>query len=446
MPAHAEGTVAAPTADPRDGLPCGIAVADRAGLITYANAWLRERFGVEPVGRPFAELLTRPGRVYLNTHLRPLLHYNREADGVSLRLAADAGAVPVFVSARRDEAWNVDYVLYPAGERFNFERELVARRREAEELASLMLASPDAVYAVDADMHFVSWNPAAERLFGHAEDEVKGQPLVDFFSSGDGEDKRRSFARVVASTEPVVFETEHSAGDGTAIPVEVSAVATRDATGEVTGAICVARDVRSRRRTQAQLDALAEEVAHRSKNMLSVVQVIANQTRRHSREADFVETFERRLDSLVRNNALLVRERFEPVALHDLVRSQLEHLGAAADDERFDIRGPALRVRPKAAEAIAMALFELATNAAKYGALSVPGGRVALDWSLDGDVIVLRWCERGGPAAVEPAKSGFGSAVTGRILEASAGGTVERDYAPAGLTWRFAAPSTILAA
>lgn len=428
-----------------DRLPCGIVSTDRLGTVTHANRWTRDRLARDPVGHPFAELLTRPGRIYLDTHLRPLLHVGGEANGVSLRMAAVPEPMPVFVSARRDADWNVDYVLYPAGERFDFERELVARRREAEELASLLQASPDPIYSVDAAMRLKGWNPSAERLFGYSSEEALGSPLPAILA-GNAMEKQRIFEELASRTGPMVFETEHRAKDGTVVPIECNAVAQRDGNGNLTGAVCVARDVRTRRRTQAQLEALAEEVAHRSKNMLSVVQVIASQTRRHSLPEDFVESFERRLDSLVSNNALLVRSRFEPVDMRELVASQLQHLGFG-DGGRFRLTGPQVAVRPKAAEAIAMALFELSTNAAKYGALSTPEGTIRLSWSLEGNEMMLRWRERDGPHVEPPSRTGFGSAVTGRILESATGGRVERRYEPNGLDWSLAASAAnVLAA
>ena len=424
--------------DPREHrLPCGIVTADRLGMVTYANRWVLDRWTHDPVGRPFAELLTRSDRAYLDAHLRPLLHEGGEAAGVSLRMATRPEPIPVFVSARRDADWNVDYVLYPAGERIDFERELVAKRREAEELASLLVASPDPIYSVDAQMCFTGWNPTAERLFGYSQEEAIGSPLPEILA-GDMAQKQGVFQELAARTGPLVFETEHLAKDGTVVPVECNAVAQRDEAGNLVGAVCVARDVRMRRRTQAQLEALAEEVAHRSKNMLSVVQVIASQTRRHSRPEDFIESFAQRLNSLVSNNALLVRSRFEPVAMRDLVASQLHHLDF---EDRFGISGPEIAVRAKAAEAIAMALFELATNAAKYGALSSPDGRVSLDWWIERDDLVVRWRERGGPPVVAPTREGFGSAVTGRIVESATEGQVERRYTPDGLDWRLVAPT-----
>ena len=428
--------------DPREHLPCGLATLSGEGRVLYANALVRGWAERDPRGEPFVRLLTRPSHVYYESQVLIALHVTGKVESLSMRMRGPDGPVPVFTSGTRDAAsGTIELVLYPAGERFGFERELIRRRREAEALGSVMLASPDPIYSVDAQLRVASWNPAAEDMLGYSAEEALGHDLAALLAPDRVGETQRLYDITIGSDRPVVVETELVAKSGESIPVEANTTAIRDETGGPTGAVGVVRDIRARRRTQAQLDALAEEVAHRSKNMLSVVQVIARQTRRRS-SGSFEETFERRLDNLVHNNALLVTHKFEPVDARKLIESQIAHLGLA--DGRFRLDGPPLAVRSKAAEAISMALFELATNAAKYGPLQTPEGGVAVTWGTEGGVdaerFILDWHETGGPPVEEPSQTGFGSILTGRVLEAAVQGTVERSYAPEGLRWRLDAP------
>src|SRR5262249_25264407 len=108
---------------------------------------------------------------------------------------------------------------------------------------------------------------------------------------------------------------------------------------------------------------------------------------------------------------------------------------------RIAVHGPKLRLTPASAQAIGLALHELATNAGKYGALSTAAGRVDISWRIDGDTFAMSWTEREGPLVSAPQKRGFGSIVMKAMAERSVGGTVDLDFAPSGLTWRLSCPT-----
>ncbi|MFC3229218.1 sensor histidine kinase [Marinibaculum pumilum] len=202
-------------------------------------------------------------------------------------------------------------------------------------------------------------------------------------------------------------------------------------------------DISDRKRQEKHDDMLMREINHRSKNMLALVQAIARQTA-SSGSADFPERFGARVQALAAAQDLLFRNAWKTVPLADLIRSQLGHFIDLAG-ERIATAGPPLAVTPDAAQALGMALHELATNAAKYGALSTQDGRVAIRWSVETEGEAARfslsWLERDGPPVARPERTGFGSVVTTRLLKAGTGGDVSVDYAVTGLAWRLTCPA-----
>ncbi|TNC72018.1 sensor histidine kinase [Rubellimicrobium roseum] len=199
-------------------------------------------------------------------------------------------------------------------------------------------------------------------------------------------------------------------------------------------------------RTEAETELLLREMSHRSKNLLSVVQAVARQTARRSNPERFADLFFLRLAALSASHDLLVRGDWRHVDLRSLVLSQLAHFADLAGN-RVTLAGPPLRLTPGAAQAVGMALHELATNAGKYGALSDGQGHVHVGWSVDGEgegegaVVRLRWIERDGPPVAAPTRTGFGTVVMVRMAEASVDGSVRLDHAPEGVTWELVAPA-----
>jgi two-component sensor histidine kinase len=201
-------------------------------------------------------------------------------------------------------------------------------------------------------------------------------------------------------------------------------------------------DVTDRKAAEDHIQFLMREISHRSKNLLSVVQAIASQTGRAAGTIDeFQVRFSRRLQGLAASHDLLVHQNWEGATLSDLVRGQVAPF-VEAGNTRLDVAGPDVFLRPEAAEALGLALHELATNAVKYGSLSAPTGRVAVCWVLEnmGTTLRLSWVERGGPPVTAPAHKGFGHVVFERIITRSLGGKVAMDFAPDGLIWDLTIP------
>jgi two-component sensor histidine kinase len=195
------------------------------------------------------------------------------------------------------------------------------------------------------------------------------------------------------------------------------------------------QDITERKEREEKEQLLMREINHRAKNMLSVVDAIAHQTATKSPE-DFIERFSERIQALSANQDLLVRNEWNGVEIADLVRAQLAHF-ADLIGSRIAMHGPSLRLNPASAQAIGLALHELATNAGKYGALSTDAGRVDVSWGTDGDTLTMSWTEREGPSVSAPQRRGFGTIVMEAMAERSVDGKVDLDYAPSGLSWRL---------
>jgi two-component system, OmpR family, KDP operon response regulator KdpE len=197
-------------------------------------------------------------------------------------------------------------------------------------------------------------------------------------------------------------------------------------------------DITARKEREARERLLMCEINHRTKNMLSVVQVIAQQTAIRIPE-DFAEHFSERIQALSANQDLLIRSEWNGVEIEALVRTQLAHF-ADLIGSRIVVQGPKLCLKPGSAQAVGLALYELATNAGKYGALSNDTGRVDIRWETDGDTFAMNWAERDGPRVSPPKQRGFGTIVIEAMVGCSVDGAVDLDYAPLGVTWRLICP------
>ena len=197
---------------------------------------------------------------------------------------------------------------------------------------------------------------------------------------------------------------------------------------------------------EERLRVIAHELGHRTKNLLAVVQAIAHQTGRRSASLkDFQTQFSQRLDGLSRSIDLLVDDDGRGSSIGDLVRSQLEPFGDA-DGVRIAATGPVVLLNPEATQNIGMALHELATNATKHGALSVPGGGITLHWALGpGDAgkmcFRLIWRERNGPEVMAPKRLGFGHIVLQNLVGPMLQGKVTHEFGAGGVSWTLEVPA-----
>ncbi|AWN46355.1 histidine kinase [Methylobacterium terrae] len=230
--------------------------------------------------------------------------------------------------------------------------------------------------------------------------------------------------------------------------VSAQAIVQREPGGRARRVIGIHQEVTERKRAEEHLRLLVHELNHRVKNTLATVQSIAMQSLRGldgpavgAATIDAAKAaFEARLIALARVHDVLTRESWEGAELADVVKDALAPLDGPGPQPRFAVGGPAVRLPPRIALSIAMALHELATNAVKYGALSVPAGQVALSWTVAEGRLSLRWQERGGPPVVPPTRTGFGSRLIERSLARELDGTVSLSFPREGVVCTIVAP------
>jgi two-component sensor histidine kinase len=210
--------------------------------------------------------------------------------------------------------------------------------------------------------------------------------------------------------------------------------------------LALSADVAVRRRHEEHVNFVMRELSHRSKNLLSIVQSMANQVARQTESFDdFCAGFSRRLCAFAETHDLLVTGDWHGAGIRDLIRTHLAPFHTLGDESVL-IEGPEVKLNPKAAEQIGLALHELGTNAVKHGALSVPSGVVTIRWDLEtgqaqDPVLRLTWKEVGGPRVDEPQRQGFGDIVLTEIVPASLRATASLEFEPEGVKWELLVPS-----
>ena len=237
------------------------------------------------------------------------------------------------------------------------------------------------------------------------------------------------------------FETVRRRKDGTLVNVSLSVSPVKDAKGKIIGTSKIARDITELKRTEQRQTLVFGELKHRIKNSLSILQSIAHQTLASASPEDR-EAFMARLHALASSHDLLTIERWNRASLRDVVEKALEPFQENQHD-RFSISGPDMHLGASQALMLGMALHELATNAAKYGALSSDSGHVRITWDLNAQTqavaLNLCWQESGGPHVQAPRHKGFGSVLIERGL-VSESGQSSLEFLPAGLRWTLELP------
>ncbi len=284
-----------------------------------------------------------------------------------------------------------------------------------------------------------------KEIFDVTADEISTEDLLKCVHPDDTE---RFWANREAALDPVNptpyvhHEYRIRRRDGTVRWVEANALAYFEGAGRERRAVSLGgtvQDITERKEREEKEHLLMREINHRAKNMLSVVESIAHQTAARNPE-DFVERFSERIQALSANQDLLVRNEWQGVDVKDLVRAQLAHF-ADLIGSRIILQGAKLRFNPASAQAIGLALHELATNAGKYGALSTDTGQVNISWGIEDDTFTMHWIERGGPLVSPPKRRGFGTVVIETMAKRSVGGSVDLEYASPGMTWRLTCPA-----
>ena len=322
-------------------------------------------------------------------------------------------------------------------------RTRTALTESGERYRSLFEGSLDAIFSIDCDGHFTSANPAALTLIGRTLAQLKESYFLDYCADEQKLLVARTFRATLVGRCSTTMDIVVVPANGKRRDLRISAVPTT-VDGVVAGLSCIARDITESKRAEEHTKLLTAEVNHRAKNLLSVVQAIALVTAKSADPTTFAQIFSERIRGLAASQDLLVRNEWKGVDVGDLVRAQLFHFHDLFGT-RVCLVGEPVALRPEASQGIGLALHELGTNAAKYGALSNSKGVVTISWQIltnPEPTFLLCWSEMGGPPVNPPTRSGFGQTVTGRMVEWAVDGKVALDFRASGLVWSVVAPVT----
>jgi PAS domain S-box-containing protein len=315
------------------------------------------------------------------------------------------------------------------------------RLRSSEERRSIALSAGDmGSWEVDVASGQIEWDDGPYRIFGvHPATFEPTIERIDAMMHPD--DRDESSLRAILASSQQRFRTEFRVvrPSGEVRWCYGAGIVSRDAAGRPVRMNGVTIDITERKRAEERLVLLAREVDHRAKNTLAVVLSVLRLTRAKSIE-DFVETVEGRVHALAATHNLLSSTRWEGADLRKIVDEEMAPY-QASHRQRVITRGPAAVLLPATAQAMALALHELATNAAKYGALSIDTGTLSVAWRVDPGQLVLEWSESGGPPAAEPARLGFGLTIVRSSIEAQFRGGVRYEWRPEGLRCTLSIPA-----
>lgn len=331
-------------------------------------------------------------------------------------------------------------------------RELDAVRREQSRLAeqrgaeiqryeTALRGSSVAVYTQDLDLRYTA---VSKPLFGIEVAGILGRSDEDILPA--------------ESREPIIVLKRQVLEDGISKNGEFHIEGRwydfhieplRDVMGDIVGLTCAAVDVTERKKGEEHLRVVMRELTHRSKNLLAVIQAMARQTARHTPGADgFLERFAGRLQALARSHDLLVQQSWHGASLDELLRAQLAHY-IERGNSQVSLEGPDVVLKPEAAQSLGLAFHELTTNAAKYGSLVEPKGRVTIKWRVlppsAGGGIEILWTESAGPKVAGAKNRGFGSMAVEQNLRRALDAEVELQFAAKGLRCRIVLPAPQLA-
>jgi PAS domain S-box-containing protein len=322
---------------------------------------------------------------------------------------------------------------------------VVLLRRERADRLAIFNTVVDGVLTIDRTGTIKDLNPAAANLFGYSREEVIGSNVKKLMpqlrcpehDGGGVNDLESGQATMIG---PCGGELTGKRKDGSAVPMEL-AIGEVDVAGRkiYTG---IVRDITERKRTEEHQALLVAELDHRVKNILAQVAVVASSTREGSRSIDeFLQSLDGRIQSMAAAHGLLSKSGWQSVGLDALVRNQLAPyaVGANVTISGTDVALPSAKI-----QALAKVLHELATNAAKYGALSVPSGQVSVSWDRkpNGDAtdLVLVWREFGGPPVASEVQSSYGINLVRNLIPHEIGGMVDLVFAAEGVSCRIEFP------
>jgi PAS domain S-box-containing protein len=314
--------------------------------------------------------------------------------------------------------------------------------RVAERFAAIIESSDDAILSKDLKGNIKTLNPGAERLFGYTAEELVGKPVTTLIPPDRHGEEDRILDRIRRGERTDHYETLRRRKDGSLVDISLTVSPIKDSNGRIIGASKIARDITERRRNQEQQNLLLKEMNHRIKNLFTLAGAVVTLSARTAKTSkELAEAVQDRLAALALAHDLTLIDLTEEgkqsdrtITLTELVQTIVSPY-VAEENARVTINGPDVSIRGNAVMSMALLLHEIATNAAKYGALSSQRGRVDVRWSVSNGKLFLAWRERGGPALYgQPDNEGFGGLLARVTVTGQLEGQISRDWNQEGLT------------
>jgi PAS domain S-box-containing protein len=442
-----------------EALPIGVYTCDGEGTLIYYNARAAELWGRSPpLGNPAIRYcgalnaFGSEGKVLLPLE-SPMAELLETGEPVRARecVIERPDGTQLEIMANLDPLFDEDGDLVGGVNCFQDISPIKRSERAAAEreiwYRELLESLPAAIYTTDAQGRVTFYNQAAADLAGHRPVLGSDQWCVTWrLRHPDGTPLAHDecpMAIALREQRPVRgVEALAERPDGTLVPFLPYPTPLRDQAGAIVGAVNMLVDITERKRAEERQRALLDELNHRVKNTLAIVQSLAAQTVRTAPDLPaFKRNFESRLVALSRAHDMLTRQGWEGASFREIVTEELAPY-AQGEPGRIILDGPDLLVQPAAALALTMVVHELASNAVKYGALSAAGGSLHLQWRVDpapsgAAMLQFDWREEGGPPVAPPARSGFGSKLIERSIAGELQGKSELIFDPAGLRCRI---------
>ena len=447
-----------------DMLPIATFICDAQGTILQYNSRAAEIWGQVPQPGQTHQQFTAGARFFnidgtplQRSELSEVLATGKPARDVE-RIVERMDGARVFVSLNIDPLRNAKGELIGAvncffdiTERKRTEAALEQSRRHAREQEQRLAATYEhaaiGISEIAPDGRFLRVNEAISAITGYSREHLLANKLFAHTHPDDADADREGFRKQVnGELEFYSVEKRFNRRDGRVIWLSVRSSPVRAADGQLLYLVRVVQDVTERKAAEQRQKLLIDELNHRVKNTLATVQSLATQTVRGAPTPEaFRESFEGRLIALSKAHDQLTRHHWESAELRELLSASIApYIGLGP--ERIVLRGEDIVLRRRAVLTLAMTFHELTTNAAKYGALSVPTGQIEIHWQLvdgDGDGgqrLRIDWVEQGGPTVAEPQQRGFGSKLIEGSIAAELGGSARLAFEPTGLRCEIVIP------
>ena len=323
-------------------------------------------------------------------------------------------------------------MVIPAGEE--------AEEDAAQHLAAIVESSDDAIISKDLHGRVKTWNRGATRLFGYERHEIIGRPITTLIPRERHDEEPAILERIRRGERVDHYETVRLRKDGSLIDISITVSPIRNKQGKIIGASKVARDITERKKLESQRELLMAELTHRIKNTLATVLSIERLSFAGQQETSANRAFRARIEALAHAHGRLAESSWLNVPLQHLLEDALAPY-ANRETSNATLSGPPVNLSARCGLILALAVHELATNAAKHGALSSPQGRVTVTWHEKEDALELQWRELGGPAVSPPKRRGFGRLLLEQALQQELRCTVTMDFCPEGLRCTVLIPS-----